>query len=119
MENQHDKNPVAHSSPSLGTPGANPPAPALNPAHQHHDAHHVHQVMNDEKPIEDGAAAERGTSNTSGRITSSTEKPVVETTGDVESAQTSSEGGRRTIWSRYKKEIRLAVNLGIWLIFTG
>ncbi|EGD93499.1 H+/nucleoside cotransporter [Trichophyton tonsurans CBS 112818] len=119
MENQHDKNLVAHSSPSPKTPGANPPAPALNPAHQHHDAHHVHQTTNNEKPVEDGAAAERGTSNTSDRIASSTEKPVVGTTGDVESAQNSSEGGRRTIRSRYKKEIHLALNIGIWLIFTG
>ncbi|KAF3490520.1 solute carrier family protein [Arthroderma uncinatum] len=107
------------SSQSPEAPGANPPSPTLNPAHQHHDAHHVHPTPNTEKPPVGGAISERGISNTSDPLHGSHEKHVVENDGDVEGGRSLEEGNRRSIWSRYKKEIRIAIHLTIFLLFTG
>lgn len=119
MENQQGQRQAVDNLPSPEAPGANPPSPTLNPAHQHHDAHHVRESINAEKPAIGGTVTERGLSDTSHRIQSSTEKPIVENLSDVEGGQAVEEGSRRNIWARYKKEIRLAIHLAIWILFTG
>ncbi|KAK2867763.1 hypothetical protein FQN49_003495 [Arthroderma sp. PD_2] len=117
MENRNqDNKPAVDSSQSPEAPDANPPSPTRNPAHQHHD---VHRPFDTEKSPVSGAISERGVSNTSDGLHDSNGKPIVENNADVEGGRPVEEGNRRSIWARYRKEIRMAIHLTIWLLFTG
>ena len=103
-----------------------PTSPTLDPAHQHHDAHHSNRQSIDEKGVGDGALYTKeipfDTSNGQSDDGDSREKPADEKTaaaasGDEEAGAPS--GGKPKIWRRYRKQIRIAVHAVIWLLFTG
>lgn len=101
-----------------------PSSPTLDPAHQHHDAHHINR-QSIEKITGDGTVytkeiAYDGSNGRSddgdSREKPGDEKAAVAPGGDEEAGATS---GKSRWLRRYRKQIRIAIHAVIWLLFTG
>ncbi|KAL1956272.1 hypothetical protein VTO42DRAFT_7445 [Malbranchea cinnamomea] len=119
MEGQTQTTSQQSASPEIsGVQRSN--SPTLDPAHQHHDAHHSRPDAkgHDGEVCMKELQSEKSSSRESGRVNQSAAKNVKEL-GDVESGEQEPKNRLRVFRIQYRPQIRIAIHSIILALFTG
>ena len=96
-----------------GVPSSN--SPALDPAHQHHDAHHS---RSDEKGGLEGDVYTKEVSSERS-ISHDIDPKYANGSQDIEAGEQEKPNKARVFYMRYRREIRIAIHAIILALFTG